>query len=113
MLVVEIAAWRVRHSNSSTAQNKYRSCVFEVELRLSSPVLEVVLDFEVELRLSSPVLEVVLDDDVGDGVEYELDVVGVRRAGEVSVDLFRLTALVKVLELFLDVGRRLVVCVHA
>jgi len=31
------------------------------------------------------VLEVVLDDDVGDGVKYELDVVGVRSAREVRV----------------------------
>jgi len=31
----------------------------------------------------SAVLEVVLDDDVSDGVEHELDVVGVRGAREV------------------------------
>ena len=35
----------------------------------------------------STVLEVVLDDDVRDGVEDELDVVGVGGAGEVCVDL--------------------------
>lgn len=57
-------------------------------------------------------LEVVLDDDVRDGVKDELDVVGVGGAREVRVDLFRLAALVEVLELFLDVRRRLVVSVH-
>ena len=44
-------------------------------------------------------LEVVLDDDVRDGVKDELDVVSVGGAREVRVDLFRLAALVQVLEL--------------
>jgi len=48
--------------------------------RRGLPILE-------ETGLKFEVLEVVLDDDVGDGIEYELDVVGVRRAGEVRVDL--------------------------
>jgi len=58
--------------------------------------------FEVELRTCCPVwrvLEVVLDDDVGDGVKDELDVVGVRSAREVRIDLLRLAALVEILKL--------------
>ena len=35
----------------------------------------------------STVLKVVLDDDVSDGVEHELDVVGVGGAREMSIDL--------------------------
>ena len=46
--------------------------------------------------------EVVLDDDVGDGVKDELDVVGVRGARKMRVNLFRLAAFVQVLELFHD-----------
>ena len=42
----------------------------------------------------SAVLEVVLDDDVGDGVEHELDVVGVGGTREVGVDLLLVLALV-------------------
>ena len=59
------------------------------------------------------VFEVVLDDDVRDGVEDESDVVGVRGAGEVGVDLLLVLALVEVLELHLDVGRRVLVRVRA
>ena len=59
------------------------------------------------------VLEVVLDDDVSDSVKDELDVVGVRSTCEVRINLLRLSALVQVLKLFLDVRRRLVVSVHA
>jgi len=40
-----------------------------------------------ELSKKSTVFEVVLDDDVRDGVEDELDVVGVSGAREVTVDL--------------------------
>ena len=59
------------------------------------------------------VFEVVLDDDVRDGVEDEADVVGVGGAGEVGVDLLLVLALVEVLELHLDVGRRVLVRVRA
>ena len=59
------------------------------------------------------VLEVVFDDDVGDGVEHKLYVVGVGGAREVRVDLLRVTALVQRLKLHLDVARRLLVCVTA
>ena len=52
--------------------------------------------------------QVVGDDDVGDGVEYELDVGGVGRARLVAVDLLG-RALVLRLELRLDVRRRLLV----
>ena len=54
----------------------------------------------------SAVFEVVLDDDVRHGVEDKLDVVGVCGAREVRVDLLRVLALVEVLELLLDVRRR-------
>ena len=57
----------------------------------------------------STVLEVVLDDDVSDGVEDKLDVVGVSGAREMCVYLLGVFALVKVLELLLDIRRRLLV----
>ena len=57
------------------------------------------------------VLQVVLDDDVGDGVEHELHVLGVGGAREVRVDLLGVLALVQVLELALDVAGCLVVLV--
>ena len=49
------------------------------------------------------ILEIVFDDDVGDGIEYELHIVGVGGTGEVGVDFFGFLALVEVLELNLDV----------
>ena len=52
--------------------------------------------------------EVVGDDDVGDGVEHELDVGGVGGTGHVTVDLLA-GRLVFGLELSLDVGGRLAV----
>jgi len=57
------------------------------------------------LEVVTTVLEVVLDDDVGDGVKDELNVVGVCCTREVRVNLFRLSALVEVFKLFLDVRR--------
>ena len=59
------------------------------------------------------VFEIVLDDDVRDGVEHEPNVVGVGRAREVGVHLLLVLALVEVLELHLDVGRRVLVRVRA
>lgn len=58
--------------------------------------------------VESAAAQVVGDDDVGDGVEHELDVVCVRGAGHVAIDLF-CGRLVFRLELRLDVGRRLAV----
>ena len=54
-------------------------------------------------------LEVVLDDDVSDCVKDELDIVGVSCTREMSVNFFRLSTLVEVLELFLNVRRRFVI----
>ena len=45
----------------------------------------------------------------GDGVEDELNVIGVGRAREMRVDLLCVLAFVEVLELVLNVGRRFVV----
>ncbi len=56
--------------------------------------------------------EVVGDDDVGDGVEDELHVLGVGGAGHVAVDLLR-RRLVLRLELRLDVRRGLAVLLRA
>ena len=56
--------------------------------------------------------QVVGDDDVGDGVEHELDVGRVGGARHVAVDLLR-GRLVLRLELRLDVGRRLAVLLRA
>lgn len=56
--------------------------------------------------------QVVGDDDVGDGVEHELDVVGVGGAGHVAVDLLR-RGFVLGLELSLNVGGRLAVLLRS
>jgi len=77
------------------------------------PACTTCMGFSSPLSLSdsekSTVLEIVLDDDVGDGVEDKLDVVGVGGAREVRVDLLGVFALVQILELLLDVRRRLLV----
>lgn len=57
------------------------------------------------------VLQVILDDDIGDGVEHELHVLGVGGAREVRVDLLGVLALVQVLKLRLDVAGCLLVLV--
>jgi hypothetical protein len=57
------------------------------------------------------VLQVVLDDDVGNGVEDKLNVLGVGGLGEVAVDLLGVLLLVQVLKLGLDVGLCLFKCV--
>ena len=59
------------------------------------------------------VFEVVFDDDVGDGVEDELDVGGVGGARKVRVDLLLVAPLVEALKLHLDVRRALLVRVRA
>jgi len=59
------------------------------------------------------VFEVVLYDDVRDGVEDEPNVVGVGCAREMGVHLLLVLALVEVLELHLNVGRRVLVRVRA
>lgn len=58
-------------------------------------------------------LQVVFDDDVRHGVKHELHVLGVGGAGEVRVDLLGVFPPVQVLELALDVRRRLLVRVGA
>lgn len=57
------------------------------------------------------VLQVVFDDDVGDGIEDKLHVLGVGGTGEVCVDLLGVLPLVQVLKLALDVAGGLVVLV--
>ncbi len=57
------------------------------------------------------VFEVVLDDDVRDGVEDELNVVGVGGAREVRVDLLGVFSFVEVFEFYLDVLRRIFECI--
>lgn len=63
--------------------------------------------------IKATLLQVVLDDDVSDGVKDELHVLGVRRAGEVGVDLFGILASVQVFEAALNVGGGLLVRVGA
>lgn len=55
------------------------------------------------------VLQVGLDDDVCDGVEHKLHVLGVGGAGEMGVDLLHVPPLVQVLEPELDVGCTVIV----
>lgn len=59
------------------------------------------------------VFQVVLDNDVGDGVEDKLHILGIRGAGEVGVNLLGVLPLVQVLELTLDVGSCFLVRVGA
>lgn len=59
------------------------------------------------------VLQVVLDNDVGDGVEHELHVLGVGCAGEVGIDFLVVLLLVEILEFGLDVSLSLLVLVRA
>lgn len=50
------------------------------------------------------ILQVVFDDDIGDGIENELHVLGVGGAREMCVDLLGVLPLVQVLKLTLDVA---------
>lgn len=59
------------------------------------------------------VLQVVLDDNVSDGIEHKLHVLGVGGAGEMGVDLLGVLSLVQVLKLALDVCCSLLVGVGA
>lgn len=59
------------------------------------------------------VFEVLFDDDVGDGVEHELDVFRVCGAGHVGVDLLDVSAQVQVQELDFDVVSGVLVSVGA
>lgn len=59
------------------------------------------------------VLQVVLDDNVSDGIEHKLHVLGVGGAGEMGVDLLGVLSLVQVLKLALDVCCGLLVGVGA
>ena len=61
------------------------------------------------VSVQTHLLQVVLDDDVGDGVEDELHVLGVGGAGEVGVDLLGVLLLVHVLKLTLDINRGVLV----
>jgi hypothetical protein len=65
------------------------------------------------LLKETAVFEVVLYDDVGDGIEDELNVGRVRGASEVRVNLFLVSALVQTLKLHLDVSCSLLVSVGA
>lgn len=63
-------------------------------------------------RLEEPtVLQVVLDDDIGDGVENKLHVLGVGGTGEVRINLLGFLLLVQILKLGADVLGGLVVVV--
>lgn len=59
------------------------------------------------------VFEVLFDDDVGHGVEHELDVFRVCGAGHVGVDLLDVSAQVQVQELYFDVVSGVLVSVGA
>lgn len=59
----------------------------------------------------SAIFQIVLDDDIGDGVEDELNVGRVGGAREVCVDLLLIFPLVEILEFHSYVARRFFVCV--
>jgi hypothetical protein len=59
------------------------------------------------------VFQVVLDDDVCDGIEHELNVIGVGGAREVGVDFLEALFLVQVFKFHLDVGSGFFKCVRA
>lgn len=71
-----------------------------------------VLTLAIPRSVESASTQVVGDDDVGDGVKHKLDVVSVRRARLMAVNLLR-CALVLRLKLSLDVRRRLLVALLA
>lgn len=70
------------------------------------------VDRERELE-ESTILQVVLYDDVGDSVENEPNVVGVRGAGEMRVDFLHVLPLVQVFEFELDVSCAVLVGLRA
>lgn len=53
----------------------------------------------------SAVLQVILNDDIGDGIEDELNVVRVGGAGEVRINLFLIFSLIEILEFHSYVAR--------
>lgn len=57
------------------------------------------------------VFQVILDDDVCDGVEHKLNVIGVSGAREVSVDFLEAFFLVEIFKFHLDVGSSFFKCV--
>ena len=59
------------------------------------------------------IFEIIFDNDVSDRVKYELNVVSVRGASEVRVNLFSVFAFVEIFELILNVDWRLLVIVRA
>lgn len=59
----------------------------------------------------STVFKIVLDDDIRDGIEHKLYIVGVCGTCEVGVYLLCVLSLVKVLKLKLDVGSSFLICV--
>ena len=62
-----------------------------------------------EVSQEAAISEIVLNDDVSDGIEYKLDIVGVCGDSELSVDVLRVTAPIQSLKLLLDVTARIFV----
>lgn len=57
------------------------------------------------------VFEVLFDDNVGNGIEYELDVLSISSTGHVRVDFFHVPAHVQLQELHLDVVACILICI--
>ena len=66
---------------------------------------------EMSALQEAAISEIVLDDDVSDGVEYKLDVVGVCCYSKLSVDVLCVATPIQTLKLLLNVRTRLLVCV--
>lgn len=82
--------------------------MYENELWCQQPFLPG-LTWRTHASVQPDLTQVVLDDDVGDGVENKLHILGVCGTGELGVDLLDALAFIQVLKLTVDVLSRLLV----
>ena len=107
--IAESSQKQPKNPSSNDQVENSISAISDPELQISE-LLFLETHFQRYLRflVEAAASEVVCDDDVGDGVEHELNVLCVGGAGHVAVDLLR-RRLVFGFELGLDVGGRLAV----
>lgn len=82
----------------------------ENELWCQQPFLPgLQLTWRTHTSVQPDLTQIVLDDDVGDGVEHKLHILGVCGTSELGVDLLDALAFIQVLKLTVDVFGRLFV----